>query len=88
MFLDDTRHYYAIPELAPTIMEGFRTFHAKLGLKTLPQIRRHEKRAIQLHPRESEGHQPFSPHRVILQPSAQENLQLCLTWPIFHPQEL
>ena len=32
MFLDDTRHYYAIPELAPTIMEGFRTSHAKLGL--------------------------------------------------------
>ena len=32
MFLDDTRHYHAIPELAPTIMEGFRAFHTKLGL--------------------------------------------------------
>ena len=89
MFLDDTRHYHAIPELAPTIMEGFRAFHTKLGLARFhKKVRQHKKRAIQLHPRESEGHQPLPPNRFILQPPTQENLQLRLPRPIFHPQTL
>ena len=87
MYLDDTRHYHAIPELAPTIMEGFRAFHTKLGLarfhkfdntKSVPYS------YILVKAKDINRSRPIVSY--LLQPPTQENLQLRLPRPIFHPK--